>query len=73
MMHAFITDYLVLVLLFSVHIICSDGSGLEIDSWQVVYRRFFLRNYIAAMRMYPFRTQTVANLQPYCMDRKSAK
>ena len=23
--------------------------------------------------MYPFRTQTVANLQPYCMDRKSAK
>ena len=52
MMHAFITDYLVLVLLFSVHIICSDGSGLEIDSWQVVYRRFFLRNYVAAMRMY---------------------
>ena len=41
MMQAFITDYLVLVLLFSVHIICSDGSGLEIDSWQVVYRRFF--------------------------------
>ena len=22
---------------------------------------------------YPFRSQTVANLQPYCMDRKSAK
>ena len=23
--------------------------------------------------MYPFRSQTVANLQPYCMDRKLAK
>ena len=23
--------------------------------------------------IYPFRSQTVANLQPYCMDRKSAK
>ena len=52
MMHAFINDYLVLVSLFSVHIICSDDSGLEIDCWQVVYRRYFLRNYVAAMRQF---------------------
>ena len=52
MMHAFITDYLVLVLLFSVHIICSDGSGLEIDSWQVVYRLFFLRNYGSRLKLH---------------------
>ena len=33
-------------------------------------RRSRTFNYI---RTYPFRSLTVANLQPYCMDRKSAK